>query len=204
MARDLAREADDPFIGAKVRRVPDPTMTAPEAEARAGMASIRREVASYLPEHGLPAHEQLAPGRLREAIIGDWESPFLNISVCADGTLNTTSSCAAAASALARPLTRQPGAAASTRAAASCARPCSREPIVGQNKALVTVNGLFRPFALAGGRAVATWKIATREVVLEPFARITRADDAALRDEADDVLRYLAPVPGGARLGVRA
>lgn len=61
-----------------------------EAEARAGMASIRREVASYLPEHGLPAHEQLAPGRLREAIIGDWESPFLSISVCADGTLTTT------------------------------------------------------------------------------------------------------------------
>ena len=41
VARDLAREADDPFIGAKVRRVADPTMTAPEAEARAGMAALR-------------------------------------------------------------------------------------------------------------------------------------------------------------------
>ena len=50
-----------------------------EAEARAGMASISREVASYLPENGVPAHGQLPPGRLREAIIGDWESPFLSI-----------------------------------------------------------------------------------------------------------------------------
>jgi 3-oxoacyl-[acyl-carrier-protein] synthase-3 len=41
VARDLAREADDPFIGAKVRRVADPTMTSPEAEARAGMAALR-------------------------------------------------------------------------------------------------------------------------------------------------------------------
>jgi hypothetical protein len=67
-----------------------------EAEARAGMASIRREFASYLPEHGLPAHEQLAPGRLREAIIGDWESPFLSISVRTDGTLSTTMGAGAA------------------------------------------------------------------------------------------------------------
>ena len=67
-----------------------------EAEARAGMASIRREVASILPENGLPAHEQLAPGRLREAIIGDWESPFLSISVRADGTLTATMAAGAA------------------------------------------------------------------------------------------------------------
>jgi 3-oxoacyl-[acyl-carrier-protein] synthase-3 len=40
VARDLAREAGDPFIGAKVRRVADPAMTSPEAEARAGMAAL--------------------------------------------------------------------------------------------------------------------------------------------------------------------
>jgi hypothetical protein len=67
----------------------------------------------------------------------------------------------------------------------------SREPIVGANKTLVTVNGLFRPFALVRGRAVATWRIVKREVVLEPFARITRADRAALETDAQDVLRYL-------------
>ena len=32
------------------------------------------------------------------------------------------------------------------------------------------VNGPFRPFALAGGRAVATWNIAGGQVVLAPFA----------------------------------
>lgn len=69
---------------------------------------------------------------------------------------------------------------------------CSREPIVGENKTLVTDNGLFRPFALAHGRAVARWRIAGREVALEPFERLTRADQAALRDDAGDVLRYLA------------
>lgn len=61
-----------------------------EAEARAEMASIRREVGSYLPEDGLPAQERLAPGRLGQAIIGDWESPFVRISVRTDGTLTTT------------------------------------------------------------------------------------------------------------------
>jgi Winged helix DNA-binding domain len=69
---------------------------------------------------------------------------------------------------------------------------CSREQIVGENKSLVTVNGLFRPFALARGRAVARWKLAAREVVLEPFEPLTGSDEAALREEAADVLRYLA------------
>ncbi len=54
------------------------------------MASIRREAESYLPEDGPPAHEELAPGQLREAIIADWQSPFLSISVRADGTLTAT------------------------------------------------------------------------------------------------------------------
>ena len=67
-----------------------------EAEARAAMASISREAASYLPENGVPPHEQLPPARLREAIIGDWESPFLSISVRADGTLTATMGAGAA------------------------------------------------------------------------------------------------------------
>jgi hypothetical protein len=67
----------------------------------------------------------------------------------------------------------------------------SRDPIVGANKTLVTVNGLFRPFALVQGRAVARWRLVRREVVLEPFARIARADRASLEADAQDVLRYL-------------
>ena len=51
----------------------------------------------------------------------------------------------------------------------------SREPILGPHTGIVTVNGLFRPFALVGGRAVATWRMAQGEVALEPFGRITAA-----------------------------
>jgi hypothetical protein len=67
----------------------------------------------------------------------------------------------------------------------------SRDPIVGASKSLVTINGVFRPFALVRGRAVATWRIVKREVVLEPFARLSQADREALESDACDVLRYL-------------
>ena len=56
---------------------------------------------------------------------------------------------------------------------------------------VVTVNGLFRPFALVRGRAVATWSITAGEVVLAPFGRLSRTDERALRDDALDVARYL-------------
>jgi hypothetical protein len=68
----------------------------------------------------------------------------------------------------------------------------SREEIVGANRSLVTVNGLFRPFALVGGRAAATWRIVSGEVQLQPFGQLAREDAAALRADADDVLRYLS------------
>jgi hypothetical protein len=70
---------------------------------------------------------------------------------------------------------------------------CSREEIVAQNKTLVTNNGLFRPFALVRGKAVAGWKLTAGEVALDPFGRLARADRAALEDDARDVIRYLAP-----------
>jgi hypothetical protein len=61
-----------------------------EAQARAGFAAVKREAESFLPEHGMPAAERLEPDRLREAIIGDWTSPVLSISVRGDGTLTAT------------------------------------------------------------------------------------------------------------------
>jgi Winged helix DNA-binding domain len=67
----------------------------------------------------------------------------------------------------------------------------SREAILGSAKTIVTVNGLFRPFALVRARAVATWRLTAGEVVLEPFAPLARDDAAALRADARDVLRYL-------------
>jgi winged helix DNA-binding protein len=68
----------------------------------------------------------------------------------------------------------------------------SREFILGSQRAVVTVNGLFRPFALVKGRAVGIWNMPGGEVQLEPFGRLTRKDSAALAADAADVKRYLA------------
>ncbi len=67
----------------------------------------------------------------------------------------------------------------------------SREPVLGSHQGIVTVNGIFRPFALVRGQAVATWTMPGGEVVLEPFGRLTRGDAAALKAEAADVVRFL-------------
>ena len=68
----------------------------------------------------------------------------------------------------------------------------SREPVLGPHRELVTVNGLFRPFALVQGRAAGTWRLSEGQVVIEPFRRLRRADSAALEADAADVVRFLA------------
>jgi hypothetical protein len=68
----------------------------------------------------------------------------------------------------------------------------SREPVLGEAEPLVVSGGLFRPFALVRGRAVATWTIARRAIELEPFGRLSRADREALETDAGDVARFLA------------
>jgi hypothetical protein len=67
----------------------------------------------------------------------------------------------------------------------------SREDIVGPHRQLVTDNGMFRPFAMVNGRAVATWSMPKGEVVLAPLAQISKADRAALESDAEDVVRFL-------------
>jgi hypothetical protein len=67
----------------------------------------------------------------------------------------------------------------------------SRDPITGPHRHIVTVNGLFRPFALAGGRAVATWTITGGRVVLAPFAELGTETRSALETDAADVTRFL-------------
>jgi hypothetical protein len=66
----------------------------------------------------------------------------------------------------------------------------SRNLIVGPHWRIVTVNGLFRPFALAGGRAVATWNITGGQVVLTPFAPLDTQTQAALAADAAAVMRF--------------
>jgi hypothetical protein len=67
----------------------------------------------------------------------------------------------------------------------------SREQVVGEHQAAITVNGVFRPFALVRGRAAATWRMPGGEVVLQQLVPLSRADAAALRKEAADVVRFL-------------
>ena len=67
----------------------------------------------------------------------------------------------------------------------------SRAPLLGSHERTVTVEGLFRPFALVRGRGAATWSIRAGEVVLEPFEPLAKADAAALEADAQDVVRYL-------------
>jgi hypothetical protein len=50
----------------------------------------------------------------------------------------------------------------------------------------------FRPYAWMGGQAVATWSHRAGKVALEPFARLPRADAAALESDAAEVARFLA------------
>ncbi len=68
----------------------------------------------------------------------------------------------------------------------------SREPMLVEKDPIITLNGVFRPFALVRGRAVAVWSIRAGEISLRPFARLTRADTAALQADALAVVAYLA------------
>ncbi len=67
----------------------------------------------------------------------------------------------------------------------------SRAPVTGEHDPAIVSGGMFRPFALVGGRAAASWRITGREVELEPFVELSATDAAALRADGEDVVRYL-------------
>lgn len=73
-----------------------------------------------------------------------------------------------------------------------------RELVAGSHQAVLTVNGVFRPFALIQGRAAATWSLRGGEVALSPFGRLAPSDRAALNADAADVVRFLELSPPGA------
>jgi hypothetical protein len=68
----------------------------------------------------------------------------------------------------------------------------SREAVLGPHTQLVTINGIFKPFAMVKGRAVATWRLARGKVTIEPLGRITKQANAALAADAADVERFMA------------
>ncbi len=67
----------------------------------------------------------------------------------------------------------------------------SREEVVGPHKLLVTTNGIFRPFALVDGRAVATWRFAGGKVAIEHLGKVTKKAAAALEADARGVEEFL-------------
>lgn len=68
----------------------------------------------------------------------------------------------------------------------------SREEIVGPHRLLVTNNGLFRPFALVRGRAVATWRLRRGRVEIEHLEQVSKRAAGALEREAGAVERFFA------------
>ena len=68
----------------------------------------------------------------------------------------------------------------------------SRELILGPHTHLVTMNGIFRPFAMVKGRAVGTWKLNRGKVTVEPLGQISKQANAALAADAADVERFMA------------
>jgi hypothetical protein len=68
----------------------------------------------------------------------------------------------------------------------------SREEVVGPHKLLVTNNGVFRPFALVGGRAVSTWRFKAGKVEIEHLGKVTKKAAAALDADARAVEEFIA------------
>jgi DNA glycosylase AlkZ-like len=68
----------------------------------------------------------------------------------------------------------------------------SRELILGPHTHLVTMNGIFRPFAMVKGRAVGTWRLNRGKVTVEPLGRVSKQANAALAADAADVERFMA------------
>ncbi len=68
----------------------------------------------------------------------------------------------------------------------------SREEITGPHTQLVTTNGIFRPFAMVDGRAVATWRHTGGKVEIEPLGRISKTARSALDADAAAVEAFLA------------
>ena len=71
----------------------------------------------------------------------------------------------------------------------------SRELVLGDAQGVVTMNGIFRPIALVGGRAAGTWSMPGGRVDLSLWEKPSRAVAAALRRDAAAVEAYLSPAP---------
>jgi Winged helix DNA-binding domain len=67
----------------------------------------------------------------------------------------------------------------------------SRAEIVGDAGRLIVSGGVFRAFALVGGRAAALWRIGGQRPEIEPFGRLSSADRSTLERDYQAVLEFL-------------
>jgi Winged helix DNA-binding domain len=67
----------------------------------------------------------------------------------------------------------------------------SREDVLGSDQTKIVNGGMFRGFALVGGRAVADWRLTGSAIQIEPFAPLSDADAAALATDATAVREFL-------------
>ena len=68
----------------------------------------------------------------------------------------------------------------------------SRDAILGADAPAVVAGGTFRPFAIVGGRAAATWSLRAGKVELKPLRPLSTSEASALDAEKKDVLRFLS------------
>ena len=71
----------------------------------------------------------------------------------------------------------------------------SRDLFVTDHAAVVTMNGIFKPTALVEGRSVATWTMPKGQITVKLLEPISKRVRSVLRDEADDIARYLGTDP---------
>jgi hypothetical protein len=67
----------------------------------------------------------------------------------------------------------------------------SNAEILAGHAGIVTTNGLFRPFALLDGRAVATWRLVDSRIIIYPLQELSSANRESLTADAAAVLEYL-------------
>lgn len=66
----------------------------------------------------------------------------------------------------------------------------SRQDVLGERETAIVRGGMFRGFALAGGRAVARWRFAGHEIEIEPFSKLSSVQAKALERDAQAVREY--------------
>ena len=67
----------------------------------------------------------------------------------------------------------------------------SRAEILGDHEARVVTGGMFRSFALVRGRCAGGWRLAGKELLIEPSGGLGRAHAAALERDAQALRRFL-------------